>query len=572
MKNIYLFCFLCIAIVKAQNRHPYFVEDSSLLQIPFQHHSYSFFDKEVHLLQNSHTSVKPYVYTQVDKSKGWVYKKELLKTKKSWGGRKLWNEHLVEVRNKNYWFNLDVLLNVNAGLENESSETTVENTRILKFEGQLMNKLAFSFTGTETQAKFPQFMREYMLINQPEDAAALIPGRGKAKGFGDSGFDYGISTGYISYQLNPLMNFQFGHGQNFIGDGYRSLLLSDVAAPYTYAKLTTTFGKVQYTNIWTWLKDFNFSIDDTSGGLNAAHKRKYGIFHHLSWNVNSKWNLGFFEGIITDNNGSSGTLQAEYFNPIIFYKNVEFANGEDGGSGAVGLDSKLKFGKKSHLYGQFFLDEFTASEFFSSNGYWANKYGFQLGVKLFDVLNVKGFTLQAEFNKVTPFTYSHEEQHNYAHFGQSLGHLWGANFWEAIFIARYNKARWSSFAKLIVGKKGFDFYDATTGDSNSPSFGGNIFTNTSFRDGDFGHEDLQGNIADILNVEAEVSYLLNPSNNLKVFASMVLRNFTAESEVTKVGIVPRLKNESLNVTFNTEQTQWFLLGVKVDLFNEYKDY
>jgi len=570
MKKISIFFLAIVATLTAQNKNEQFIEHSSLLRVPFNHNNYSFFEKTMTDAEHSHTSVKPYLYNQVHQVNGFEYKKTLLTRKKSWAGRKLWNEHLYEVRKNDFWFHIDFLLDVSAGIENVTTNSTIENTRILKLEGQLGKKIAFSFTGTETQAKFPQFMREYILINQPEDAAGLIPGRGKGKGFGDFGFDYGISTGYVSFQPNKFMNVQFGHGQNFIGNGYRSLLLSDVAAPYTYGKITTTFGNVQYTNLWTWLRDFNFSIDRVEEGLNAAHKRKYGIFHHLSWNVNSKLNLGFFEGIISDNSGSSGTLQAEYFNPIIFYKNVEFANGEDGGSGAVGLDTKFKFGKGNFLYGQFFLDEFTAAEFFKSKGYWANKYGFQLGVKFLNPFGISGLALQAEFNKVTPFTYAHEDQHNYAHFGQSLGHLWGANFWEAIFIARYKKERWSAFTKVVLGKKGFDFFDGTN--SDSPSYGGNIFTSTSFRNGNYGHDDVQGNIADILNIETEISYLINPANNLRLFASALLRNFNAQSNITKIGIIPRLKNEALNVTFNTEQTQWFLVGIKADLFNNYKDF
>ncbi len=566
MKKIIAILLLSTGVLSAQKSKELFPEHKSQLRIPFNHATYSVFEKGIYQAENTHTSVKPYVYNVVSEQAGLDdYKKALLKNKSSWGGRKLWNEHLVAVRGKDYWVNLDFLLDANAGQENGDIGTTIENTRIIKLEGQLGSKISFSFTGTETQAVFPQYIREFIKINQPEDSAGLIPGRGKAKEFGDNGFDYGISTGYVSYTPNKFFNVQFGHGQNFIGDGYRSLLLSDVAAPRTYARLTTNIGKVQYTNIWTWLRDFNFSIDGDTPN-NAAHKRKYGIFHHLSWNVTEKLNIGFFEGIITDNNGTSGALQAEYFNPVIFYKNIEFANGEDGGSGAVGLDAKFQIWKQNYIYGQFFLDEFSADKFFKSNGYWGNKYAFQLGAKFFDPFDIKGLTLQTEFNKAKPFTYSHEEQHNYAHFGQSLAHLWGANFWEAIFIARYNKNRWGVNTKLSVGQKGFDFF------GDGISNGGNIFIPSGNRASDFGNEDEQGNLASITNFDIEVSYLINPANNFKVYAGAYVRNFDAEAPITRVGITPRLKQESLDVTFNTESTQWFVLGVKADLFNFYRDY
>lgn len=566
MKKIIALFLVGIGVVNAQQKEN-FPEHKSQLRIPFNHANYSVFEKGIYQAENLHTSVKPYVYNVVDKAANLdAYKTSLLKNKKSWGGKKLWNEHLLELRGKDYWVNLDFLLDVNAGRENGTTGTTLENTRMVKVEGQLGKNLSFGTNFYETQAKFPQFIREYIKINEPEDGAGIIPGRGKAKAFGETGFDYGISTGYVSYTPNHFFNLQFGHGHNFVGNGYRSLFLSDVAAPRTYGKLTTTIGKVQYTNIWTWLRDFNSSIDSVEDGNNATHKRKYGVFHHLSWNATQWLNVGFFEGIMSDNSGTSGSMQAEYLNPVIFYKNIEFANGEDGGSGVVGFDTRFKIGANNFIYTQFLLDEFTASEFFKSEGYWGNKYAFQIGAKFFDPFDIEGLQLQAEFNKVKPFTYSHEKQHNYAHFGQPLAHLWGANFWEAIFIARYNKARWGSFAKVVLGKKGFDFFGDTT------SYGGNIFVSSENRNGDRNHSDLQGNSASILNMDVEVSYLLNPSNNLKIYAGALVRSFDADKDITRIGIVPRGKAESANVTFNTESTNWFYLGIKADLFNNYRDY
>ena len=61
-------------------------------------------------------------------------------------------------------------------------------------------------------------------------------GRGKAKSFKEGGFDYPVAEAYLSYTPNEFFNFQFGNGKNFIGDGYRSFFLSDVASPYPFLK------------------------------------------------------------------------------------------------------------------------------------------------------------------------------------------------------------------------------------------------------------------------------------------------------------------------------------------------
>lgn len=59
-----------------------------------------------------------------------------------------------------------------------------------------------------------------------------------------------MASGYVSYSSNKHFNFQVGHGKHFVGDGYRSLLLSDNALNYPYARITSTFGKLQYTNLY----------------------------------------------------------------------------------------------------------------------------------------------------------------------------------------------------------------------------------------------------------------------------------------------------------------------------------
>lgn len=52
-----------------------------------------------------------------------------------------------------------------------------------------------------------------------------------------------MATGTISYALKKHFTFQTGHDRNFIGDGYRSLILSDNATPYPFLKIVTDFGK-----------------------------------------------------------------------------------------------------------------------------------------------------------------------------------------------------------------------------------------------------------------------------------------------------------------------------------------
>ena len=66
---------------------------------------------------------------------------------------------------------------------------------------------------------------------------------GIAKDFKTDAYDFPMAEANLSVTPNKFFNLNLGYGRNFIGDGYRSLLMSDGASPYPFFKLNTTFGK-----------------------------------------------------------------------------------------------------------------------------------------------------------------------------------------------------------------------------------------------------------------------------------------------------------------------------------------
>ena len=129
---------------------------------------------------------------------------------------------------------------------------TYTNTRGYIIEGDLGQKISFFSSFRENQAVFPSYIHEYVLSNK------VVPGQGYAREFKDTGFDYAMASGYFG--IKPAKNFvvQFGHGKHFIGDGYRSLLLSDNAFNYPFLRIQTSFWKMQYTNLYVEMQDINY--------------------------------------------------------------------------------------------------------------------------------------------------------------------------------------------------------------------------------------------------------------------------------------------------------------------------
>jgi hypothetical protein len=526
------------------------LEYKSQLNIPFTHQAYSKFDRNLNLVgTNSHTASKPFIYQDVSTYYDFVAENEKLKKSVStWAGRKLFNEHLVQVQSKDYWFIIDPIFDLQVGKDTDANfNSTFNNTRGIYVQGGLGKKFSFSASVYESQGRFAQYYNEFSkFINT--SGPTIIPGRGIAKSFKKDAYDYPVAEAYLSYSPTSFLNIQFGHGKNFIGDGYRSLFLSDVASPLPFLKMNTSFWKIKYTNTWMVLKDIRPEVEE-----DGAFLTKYMANHYLSWNVSKRFNLGLFESVIWTNSNDRG-FDINYLNPIIFLRAIEFDTGSDAGNAIVGASAKYKLNDNINIYSQFILDEFSLSDIKGGDKSWKNKYGYQIGAKYFNAFKVNNLLLQAEYNRVRPYTYSHKTiVLNYGHNNQSMAHLWGSNFSEAIIIARYHYNRWFADAKLVFGVRGLDFNDGT----DNFSYGGDVYRNYNERPFDTGVEVGQGIKTNIFHAELHTGYLINPATNLKLFANINYRNFNPEAETIN--------------TFNNS-TVWFSLGVRTDLFNWYFDF
>ncbi|OIQ16658.1 gliding motility protein RemB [Lacinutrix sp. MedPE-SW] len=525
----------------------------SQLNIPFTHADYSRFDRAINLIgTNSHTAAKPFIYNDVSNYHDFEAKKQaLLKEKDTWLGRKLWNEHLARIQGKDYWFIIDPILDLEMGKDTDADfGTTYNNTRGVNIQGGLGDRFSFSAQVYESQGRFPQYFNNYAESLAPADnSPAVIPGRGIAKRFKTDAYDYPVAEAYLSYTPAKFINIQLGHGKNFIGDGYRSLLQSDVASPYPFFKLNTKFWKIKYTNTYTFLKDLRPEVL----GEDGAFLTKYIANHYLSWNVNKRLNIGFFESVIWANTNNRG-FDFSYLNPIIFYRAIEFSTGQDAGNAIIGFSSKYKWSDNFNMYGQFIIDEFSLSDVKAGNKSWKNKFGFQIGAKYYNAFKVKNLNLQLEYNQVRPYVYSHNTiRLNYAHNNQPMAHLWGANFRELVAIGRYRKGRLFGEAKFIIGERGFDLNNGT----DNFNYGGDIFRDERDRPFDTGVEIGQGIQLTSIYASVQGGYIINPASNLKLFANVNYRNFNPEA----IG-EDTLRSSSV----------WFNLGLRTDLFNWYFDY
>ena len=451
-----------------------------------------------------HTSFKPIIFSDTVLSS----RVSKIKIKANFLDRFI-NKNLIDFTDADFNLKINPLFNFSIGRDDVGK--TYINSRGLEIKGKIGRDVSFYTSFYENQAIFPIYFENYIWQKNLDEIDFVVPGQGIARvdkqGRIIRDLDFAMANGHVLYQVNNYFNFQFGHGKHFIGDGYRSLFLSDNSFNYPYFKITTKVSKFSYTNLFSSYQDLRSEYK-----LAGIYRKKFSTIHHLSYNINEKLNIGFFEAIIWEQDTFGRGFDVNYLNPIIFYRPVEFALGSEGGNALMGVSFKYNVKNRSNIYSQFLIDEFKLSEIKSGNGWWANKYAVQLGFKSYSFLGIDKLFVQSEFNLAKPFIYSHHRPlQSYSHYGQELAHPFGSSFIENINILRYNYKRYYVQLKFLYAKKGGEIVDSTT------NFGSNIFQ--SYESGDrfeYNNKIAQGNTTCLKYLDLRFGFLLNPINNMKI--------------------------------------------------------
>ncbi len=380
-----------------------------------------------------------------------------------------------------------------------------KNTRGAEIRGSIKKRLSFYTMVTENQYRGMEYVRQRIGDDQ------AIPGDGYWKEFRLTGVDHFTARGYVSFNLLDHVDFQFGHDKHFWGNGYRSLYLSDHSNGMFFLKVQTNIWRISYTNLFTEM------TANYTRGLDQLLPKKYGAFHHLNFHITHWLDIGLFEGVIFQRNRG---FELQYLNPVIFYRAIEQSLGSSDNS-LLGLDYKANIARRLQLYGQVVLDEFNFGQISKFNGWWANKFAIQTGLKYIDAFGIPNLDLQGEFNIVRPFTYSHTNTAtSYSHYNQPLAHPLGANFWELIAIARYQLLpELTAQLTVIYYEKGLD--------SLLDNWGGNIFYANVFDNGgltvqrEFGNTIGQGTKQRVALFDLLVSY--QARHNLFIDLNVLLR-------------------------------------------------
>jgi len=485
---------------------------------------------------NTHLSVKPIMDKKTDAQS--IYHTE--GKYYYWITQKLFKENFLLFKGDDFWVAVDPILDAQLGtdLSEDSLRRLYWNTRGVRVQAKFYDKIAFTTSVYENQAMVPTYQANFFDAhgeyrpsgNKYKQENAFVPGYARTKPFKINGFDFAFATGQLSIVPNKWLNFQLGNGNQFIGNGYRSLFLSDFSSNYPFLKseFFAFKGRLQYDVIYALLTNpYRLKYFTTP---ESTYERKIGVFHYLEFSATKRLNLSLFEGSNWRSTDSTGTHQINYLfaNPILGLNTLLEGEDESDHNSVLGIGASYtppKFlGVKSKVYTQVLID----------NG---KNSGLQLGIKLYNLL-LPNFDLRVEYNSLNINSYlsSYNVRYNYTHNNLSLGHPIGPGTQEFVGILNYQYKRFFIKNKTI-------FYTHLKNDTIN--IGANLLNTTSVLKG------VNNTQPNVFNNRFELGYRLNKNYNLQIALGYLYRkeinnSIANETNYIYFGIRTQLKNKTLD--------------------------
>ena len=428
---------------------------------------------------------------------------------------------------------INPILNMGFGFDVSSKKFLSYNQKGLELRADIGKKVTIYTSFINTVGKFPGY------VNLFNAQTGIVPGEGNIRKGDKRGLDFSSINAYISYAPVKQFQIQVGNSKHFIGDGYRSLLLSDNSSTYPYLQFTTNVWRIKYTTIYAELIDNTKNFNDFGQGF----PRKLANFNYLSIDAAKFLQFGIFEGITWRRTTAKGNSFFDYnfINPILGVR--AFQKKLDPNTTKIyGLNVKVTCPKYIVLYGQFMFNKYGRKN--TSD----RRMGWQAGVKYFDVGGIKNLNFQAEYNSVRPYSYQGQDTGiGYSNYNQSLAHPMGANFNEFLMTVNYQYKRFYTSYKLSFIKTAAD-------SAINQNFGNNILDIAATVSNKTNVKIQNGFPYNVIDHDIRAGFILNPKLNMVIEAKLQFRKYT-----TKLPGFTTLKTNSFMVTFAT------------NIFNRYYD-
>ncbi|MFK7757820.1 MAG: hypothetical protein AB8B53_12895 [Flavobacteriales bacterium] len=339
---------------------------------------------------------------------------------------KLFRDDLISVKEPDFKLAVNPLFHFSKGFELSDTSAYSDtinlyrNIRGFKIDGQIGKRMFFSTSFLENIVFLPSWQRAYA------DSSLVIPGMGRHKDFKDSGFDYGVSNGWLSYYPAENLNLFFGHGKQFIGHGYRSHILSHQSFNYPHLKSTIILLKGKLQVMWSLAGLQTLERKPLGEVPESLFKRKAATFSNISYLLGRHLELSVAEvNTWRRYDDDTGSLPLEYtaYLPVPFLGAV--IKDSPGHQSRIAANLLIKASPKLQLYAQSLI----------------GAQSFQAGVRVNNLL-LNGLRVNLEYNQSRNVQEANSLV-DFTHFNENLGHPLSANFEEFISRIMYRNNRWN---------------------------------------------------------------------------------------------------------------------------------
>ena len=452
-------------------------------------------------------------------------------------GNWFFKKHFFQITRPEGNLSISPLVDFTFGKEimDTSRNTVYRNTRGVFVEGELLNKIGFNFVFAENQARFMQYESDYfnsrgeirIVGNNYIVENAVIPSGARTKPFKIGAYDYAYSVGSISYQMNKKVRFDFGNSQQFIGSGYRSILLSDNTHGTPSLRVN-----MKINSKWSYQvllrRTQNLYRKPLTKAVEARYESKFFAASYLTYKPKENLSISFFTAgnQLREDSLIKRGYEWQMLTPLpLFQNDVLFGNSAIfNGISGINLDFALN---NMRFYGQLAVDKFNQKHLVAG----------QFGMHFFKILKVKNLNAQVEANFVpSNFYASNNPKLSFSNFNLPMTHPKGNNFKEILLRLNYE------YKRLFINSKTVNYNSTLSKDSIA------VLSNSIFSV----NNNLGSQTTNTLVQEFEVGYRFNRRyNGMFVIGWKGRYSEGAEKKI--------------------EQQQIFI-GLRTGLFNQYLDF
>lgn len=443
---------------------------------------------------------------------------------------RLFKKHLFEIKGEGYKMYISPVLNMALGKDYSDTieRRLFNNTRGFLVEVDIMDKFSFSTALYENQNRFTNYETNYYKsVGERYTSSdstyfvdnAIIPGGARTKPFKIDGFDYAYAIGNLIYAPTSYLRFMLGNNANFVGEGYRSLFLSDNSVPSIYFRADATIAKrIDYTFLRS--KQFNLLRRPIYSTVEAYYEAKLFSSQFLNFIISDKLSLSLFEGSYWNigDSISSKVVHYGYYIPIPFVGGL-IVNDRNEINTLGGLQASYVPFPLVRLYGQLAISNWNS-----------NTIGSQIGLRYYSPFGLKEGLIQFEYNNIPKRLYTSDNSRlNYSSSNLPSAHPKGNGFQEYILRFNFTKNRiYTDLKSIVYLLKDYQSGNLIASNQKLATITGSIY-----------HQQI------------ELGYRINRKINLEMFVIYTHRNSS------------NIDNQKTNALF---------FGIRTGLINHYNDF